>query len=69
MGEPFTTACTRIEARPTGPLERTGGRNLLPTSPAGFFPPLLRDGVAAESFPYASVNRGADHPWAATNSS
>jgi hypothetical protein len=31
MGEPFTTACTRIEPRPTSPLVADRGSNLLPT--------------------------------------
>jgi hypothetical protein len=49
MGEPFTTACTRIEGRPTGPYRGPGVEPPDYPSPAGFFLPLLREGVAVES--------------------
>jgi hypothetical protein len=41
MGEAFKTDSTRIALRPTGPLVHDPGSNLLPTLPAGFFPPPL----------------------------
>src|SRR4051794_609452 len=46
------TASMPIEARTTGPLEKDRGRDRGRTScypsPAGFFPPRVRKGVAAE---------------------
>src|SRR5215211_1535623 len=36
MGEAFTTACTRIEARPTGPLVADRGANSCLPSPSWF---------------------------------
>jgi hypothetical protein len=44
IGELFTTACTRIEARATCLSQQTGCRTSC-YPPAGFFPPLLREGL------------------------
>jgi hypothetical protein len=48
MGEAFKAACTHLEGRPTAPYSGPGGRIscLLPRLIS--FPPLLREGVAAE---------------------
>jgi hypothetical protein len=48
MREAFITAPTRIEVRPAGPCRVLGVEPSDYPSPAGFFPPLLREGVAAE---------------------
>src|SRR5215213_7850022 len=50
-----------IGLRPTGLSKTTGGRISCYPSPGDFYPPLLREGVAAESFYDRSVNRG-DRP-------
>jgi hypothetical protein len=68
MGEAFKTASPYIEPRPTGTLEKDWARNSCHL-PRLIRSAALRDEVAAESFPYVSVNRGADDPCAATNSS
>jgi hypothetical protein len=68
MGEAVLKASPYIEPRPTRPLEQTGGR-ISCYLPRLIRSAALRDEVAAESFPYVSVNRGADDPCAATNSS
>ena len=60
MGEPFTTACTRIEAKPVGLWQQTGCRTPTTPPPADFFPPLLGEGVAAERNATQLSDAGAD---------
>jgi hypothetical protein len=48
MGEAFKTACTRIEARPTGLSKNDQGANLLLPLPQLIHSAASREGVAAE---------------------
>ena len=68
MREAFKTASPYIEPSATGTLEKNWARNSCHL-PRLIRSAALRDEVAAESFSYVSVNRGADDPCAATNSS
>jgi len=48
MGEPFTMACTHIEARPPSLWQQTGGRTYYYPSPSWFLSAAPMEGIAAE---------------------